>query len=43
VALKLKRLGYHNVYPLKGGIEAWLEAGYPTDPVEVKLEVKITN
>jgi 3-mercaptopyruvate sulfurtransferase SseA len=30
VALKLKRLGIANVFPLTGGVEAWLDAGLPT-------------
>lgn len=31
MALQLKRLGILRVFPLEGGLEAWLEAGYPVD------------
>jgi rhodanese-related sulfurtransferase len=34
VALKLKRLGISKVYPMEGGIEAWMDAGYETELVE---------
>jgi rhodanese-related sulfurtransferase len=37
-AAKLARLliqkGYHDVRPLLGGLDGWVELGYPTDPVE---------
>ena len=33
-------MGIAKVYPLRGGIEAWLKAGYPTDMVdEAMLEL----
>ena len=25
--------GYHEVLPLLGGLDGWVELGYPTDPV----------
>lgn len=25
--------GYHNVWPLMGGFDGWVELGYPTEPV----------
>ncbi|MBI4188007.1 MAG: rhodanese-like domain-containing protein [Chloroflexi bacterium] len=31
----LLEYGFENVYPLKGGFDAWLKAGYP---VESKLQ-----
>ena len=26
--------GYHDVWPLLGGFDGWVELGYPTEPVE---------
>ena len=26
--------GYHEVLPLQGGLDGWVELGYPTEPVE---------
>ena len=34
MALKLKRLGISRVYPMEGGIQAWMNAGYETELVE---------
>tara|TARA_Y100001934_G_C11954159_1_gene586360 strand:+ start:465 stop:575 length:111 start_codon:yes stop_codon:yes gene_type:complete len=34
VALKLKRRGIANVFPMIGGMPEWMEAGLPTQPVE---------
>jgi len=34
VALILKRLGIQRVFPLEGGLEAWIAAGYPVDLLE---------
>ena len=31
MALKLKRRGISRVYPMIGGMEAWMEKGYATD------------
>jgi hypothetical protein len=31
VALELRRRGYR-AYALAGGLDAWLEAGFPTEP-----------
>lgn len=31
VAEKLIRMGFHNVYVLKGGWKEWLQASYPTE------------
>jgi rhodanese-related sulfurtransferase len=33
VALLLKRHGIERVRPLAGGFDAWVEAGYPVDPL----------
>ncbi|MGY8890988.1 MAG: rhodanese-like domain-containing protein [Pseudomonadales bacterium] len=35
MALQLKRYGISNVYPMTGGIEAWLESGLPTDDADL--------
>jgi rhodanese-related sulfurtransferase len=35
VALKLKRLGISHVYPLTGGVAAWVEAGLPTETISI--------
>jgi len=32
VAQKLKRSGFDNVQVLKGGWQAWIDAGYPVAP-----------
>ena len=34
VALRAAALGFHDVHPLSGGIEAWREAGFPVEPVD---------
>lgn len=34
MALKLKRKGIANVYPMIGGMHGWLAAGLPTEPSE---------
>jgi rhodanese-related sulfurtransferase len=39
-ALSLKNLGYTNVGYLKGGVKAWLKAGYPLDTVFGELYLK---
>lgn len=31
VALALKRRGIERIFPLEGGLEAWLSCGYPVD------------
>jgi rhodanese-related sulfurtransferase len=31
VALELKARGFTNVFALKGGWDAWVEAGYPVE------------
>lgn len=31
MALLLKSKGYKDVWPLLGGLDAWLELGYPTE------------
>lgn len=42
MALQLKRLGIQNVYPMQGGIEAWLEEGFPTDaPMGTPMDTHI--
>ncbi len=28
----MERLGFHEVRPLLGGFNAWVEEGYPTEP-----------
>ncbi len=33
MALKLKRRGVANVFPMIGGMEDWIEAGLPTETV----------
>jgi 3-mercaptopyruvate sulfurtransferase SseA len=30
------KMGYKNVYALKGGWNEWVEAGYPVEPKEPK-------
>lgn len=32
VARVLIRSGWQQVYPLEGGSDAWLQAGYPVEP-----------
>jgi rhodanese-related sulfurtransferase len=32
VAQQLEKLGFPNVFVLKGGWTAWEEGGYPTEP-----------
>jgi rhodanese-related sulfurtransferase len=34
VALRAAALGFHDVHPLSGGLEAWREAGFPVEPVD---------
>jgi rhodanese-related sulfurtransferase len=34
VALKLKRRGITNVYPMIGGIDAWIEHGFATEKAD---------
>jgi membrane protein DedA with SNARE-associated domain/rhodanese-related sulfurtransferase len=34
VAMELRRLGVKRVRPLRGGLQAWKDAGYPLDAVE---------
>ena len=31
MALKLRKLGVNRVFPLQGGVSAWLAAGLPTE------------
>jgi rhodanese-related sulfurtransferase len=31
VARKLQKLGFNNVYALKGGWKEWVKAGYPVE------------
>jgi len=38
LALKLKRLGYTNVRPLRGGYLLWAELGLPLDPIANVVE-----
>ena len=35
MALSLRRQGYR-AYALKGGLDAWIEAGYPTEPKQAE-------
>lgn len=35
VALVLKQRGITNVFPLIGGLQGWVDLGYPTQPLEV--------
>ena len=35
MALKLKRKGISRVFPLVGGVEAWMEEGFAVDDVEI--------
>jgi rhodanese-related sulfurtransferase len=32
VAQELLERGWKNAHPLYGGFDAWVEAGYPTEP-----------
>ena len=34
MALLLKRLGISQVRPLAGGLEAWIERGFATEPLQ---------
>jgi membrane protein DedA with SNARE-associated domain/rhodanese-related sulfurtransferase len=34
VALRAAQIGFHNVHPLSGGLEAWRHAGFPVEPIE---------
>jgi len=34
VALRAAKIGFHNVHPLSGGLEAWRQAGFPVEPIE---------
>src|SRR5262245_38957622 len=34
VAIRAAAIGFHNVHPLSGGLEAWREAGFPVERVE---------
>jgi len=34
VALRAAQIGFHNVHPLSGGLEAWRQAGFPVEPIE---------
>jgi hypothetical protein len=35
--------GYQEVWPLLGGLDGWLELGYPTEPVAGPLPVLTTT
>jgi rhodanese-related sulfurtransferase len=34
VALALRAQGFTDIWVLKGGLNGWIRAGYPTEPVE---------
>ena len=34
VAIRAAAIGFHNVHPLSGGLEAWRQAGFPVERVE---------
>jgi len=34
VAQELKKSGFENVYPIKGGWKEWKEDGYPIEPIK---------
>jgi len=34
VALRAAAIGFHNVHPLSGGLEAWRQAGFPVERIE---------
>ena len=36
MALRLKRGGVRWVHPLQGGFRAWVDAGYPVEPLTVE-------
>jgi rhodanese-related sulfurtransferase len=38
VALQLKRLGIDRVRPLQGGLEEWIDLGFPTVELEVLVD-----
>ena len=38
MARLLVEKGYHEVRPLQGGYDAWVERGYPTEPVTVPVD-----
>ena len=33
MALRLRALGFPRAFALQGGFAAWMEAGYPTEPL----------
>jgi rhodanese-related sulfurtransferase len=37
--LKLKEMGFREVYALAGGWKAWAEADYPTEPIRDRVAV----
>jgi 3-mercaptopyruvate sulfurtransferase SseA len=42
VALRLKRGGVRWVHPLHGGFRAWVDAGYPVEPLTVEAGARST-
>lgn len=40
VARQLMQMGYSHVWPLTGGIDAWIAAGYPIEPGEREIKVR---
>jgi rhodanese-related sulfurtransferase len=38
MAKRLRELGFHDVLPLRGGMEAWRDAGWNLTPIEQGAE-----
>ena len=34
VAIRAAAIGFHNVHPLSGGLEAWRQASFPVEPID---------
>lgn len=40
MALRLTELGYRSVFALRGGMQAWLDAGLPDEPKDAGIAVE---
>jgi rhodanese-related sulfurtransferase len=41
VALQLRKIGITRVRPLEGGLDAWLERGYPVEKIGIVAVARI--